>query len=91
MFHLLGFIFIIIIAVFVIGLSIVGNILRLLFGFGRKSSASTTKASPGSAYRYQNTQKREQENVRAQSDSDTKHKKIFGEDEGEYTDYEEVK
>jgi mannose/fructose/N-acetylgalactosamine-specific phosphotransferase system component IIC len=91
MFHLFGFIFIILISVLVIGLSIVGNILRLLFGFGRKSSANTTKAGPGSAYRYQSTEKREQENMRAQSDADAKHKKIFGEDEGEYIDYEEVK
>ena len=41
MFNLLGFFFILIIAILVIGVSIVGSILRALFGFGRRSTSNT--------------------------------------------------
>ena len=74
--YILGFLFIIIISIFVLGLSIVGSILRALFGFGRRSSST-----------HQATNTEETEKQKEQS----KHKKFFSEDEGEYVDFEEVK
>ena len=77
MFNLLGFFFILIIAVLVIGVSIVGSILRALFVFGRQ----------------QNSQRREQEEESVAEDDfqPRRHKKIFAKDEGEYVDFEEIK
>lgn len=73
--YILGFLFLIVIFIFVIGLSIVGSILRVLFGFGKRSSSTQ-----------QTTNREETEEEKEQS----KHKKLFGEDEGEYVDFEEV-
>ena len=37
MFHILGFLFIIVIAVIIIGLALVGSVLRAVFGLGKRS------------------------------------------------------
>ncbi|MBP1614782.1 MAG: hypothetical protein H6Q13_2230 [Bacteroidetes bacterium] len=74
--YILGFLFIIVIFIFVLGLSIVGSILRVLFGFGKRSSSTR-----------QTTNREETEE---QQKEQSKHKKLFGEDEGEYVDFEEV-
>lgn len=74
--YILGFLFIIVIFIVVLGLSIVGSILRVLFGFGKRSSST------------QQTTNREE--TEEQQKEQSKHKKLFGEDEGEYVDFEEV-
>lgn len=76
--YILGFLFIIVIFIFVLGLSIVGSILRVLFGFGKRSSSAR-----------QTTNWEEEEKQKEQNEQ-PKHKKLFGEDEGEYVDFEEV-
>ena len=40
MFHILGFLFIIVIAVIIIGLALVGSVLRAVFGLGKRSPSS---------------------------------------------------
>lgn len=40
MLHFLGFLFILIIAILIIGLSIIGSIVRGIFGLGRKKTSS---------------------------------------------------
>ncbi len=70
--------FFIIILVIVFGLSIIGGILRFLFGIGRKAGFAG-----GNSYH--------EEQSSSDADSEPKHKKIFDKDEGEYVDYEEVK
>ena len=40
MFHILGFLFIIIVVILVIGLSIIGTVLRTVFGLGKHRSSS---------------------------------------------------
>ena len=93
MFHLLGFLFIIFIAVLVIGLSIVGSILRVVFGFGRRRSR------PNDAHRsYRNMN--QTEGAKTQRDnkgeeiinmtSGNKHPKFFSKEDGEYVDFEEI-
>lgn len=76
--YILGFLFIIVIFIFVLGLSIVGSILRVLFGFGKRSSSA------------RQTTNREEEEKQKEQNEQPKHKKLFGEDEGEYVDFEEV-
>ena len=94
MFNLLGFFFILIIAILVIGVSIVGSILRALFGFGRRSTSNTrTYTTTNERQQQQNSQRREQEEESLTEDDfqPRRHKKIFAKDEGEYVDFEEIK
>lgn len=94
MFHLLGFLFIIFLVVLVIGLSIVGSILRAVFGFGRRRS------TPKGTHRtYRNVNPTEGDSIYKNNESEEvinepsgpKHKKIFTKEEGEYVDFEEIK
>ena len=94
MFHILGFLFIIIIAILIIGLSIIGTVLRSVFGLKKRhssyssggySSYNSTKQSSGSP-RQQETEETVEEKTHY-----NKRKKLFSKDEGEYVDFEEVK
>lgn len=97
MFHILGFIFIIIVVILVIGLSIIGTVLRTIFGLGGKRRPSSGTYQSGQSYSYSGGQ---QQNTSSQTDEETtsegnnihrKHKKLFSKDEGEYVDFEEIK
>ena len=99
MFHFLGFILLLVLAVLLVGFVIVVAFVRRLFGMGngRKQNTSyfftTNNSRNGSAT---NTRR-----GNASADDDTvaveegelhiNRKKIFGKDEGEYVSYEEVK
>ena len=50
MFHILGFLFIIIVVILVIGLSIIGTVLRTVFGLGKHRSSSGTYQNGGGSY-----------------------------------------
>lgn len=94
MFHLLGFLFLIFIVILVVGLTIVGSVLRTIFGFGRRRPASP-RSTHTHTYRTshtesQHTSANNDEEIRKEQ-TDIKHKKIFTKDEGEYVDFEEVK
>lgn len=95
MFHFLGFLFIIIIAVLIIGISIVGSVLRAVFGFGRRSTTSNPNTYTTSGRRQQQSAQREREEEERYNAEENiqprKHKKIFGKDEGEYVEFEEIK
>lgn len=95
MFHILGFLFIIVIAVIIIGLALVGSVLRAIFGLGKRSSASgsgsqnSTHSNSGQRY-YRPTQANDKEEIITETRAN-KHKKLFDDNEGEYVDYEEIK
>lgn len=84
MFHFLGFLFVIIIAVIIIGLSVVGSIFRALFGFGRR----TTQTGHTRQSRTDASQSTEGEST---DGSSHKRPKIFDKEDGEYVDFEEIK
>lgn len=95
--HILLFILVFIVAILVFGLSVIGFILRTLFGIGRKSSSSHHRQAESG---HTSQQGYKQENRYDQSDSEEtfanttegkRHQKIFAKDEGEYVDFEEVK
>nr|WP_320036657.1 DUF4834 family protein [uncultured Bacteroides sp.] len=79
--------FFIIIIVLVFGLSIISGILRLLFGFGRKSHTRSYNFGGGD----QTSNTHSDTSSGAASDSKSKHKKIFDKDDGEYVEFEELK
>lgn len=94
--HILLFILIFIIAIVVFGLSIVGFLLRTIFGLGRNSS-SRTRQNESERTDQQNYNQRTQnsnddeEEIYSENVPKRRHKKIFTEDDGEYVDFEEIK
>lgn len=90
--HILLFILIFIIAIFVFGLSIVGFILRTIFGLGRSSSSSRPKQTESgrtSQQSYNQTNRRsndDEEEIYSENVPEKRHKKIFTQDDGEYVD-----
>lgn len=97
MFHILGFLFLIIIAILLIGLSIIGTVIRSIFGFGGRRPRSNYNQGGGN-YRpqdnsYDDRQSASSRNHAGPTESDTssRRKKLFSEDEGEYVDFEEIK
>ena len=95
--HILLFILIFIIAIFVFGLSIIGFILRTIFGLGRGSSSSRPKQTESGRASQQDYSQRDrranddEEEILSENTSARKHKKIFTQDDGEYVDFEEIK
>ncbi|MBR6433790.1 DUF4834 family protein [Bacteroides sp. KG68] len=89
MLHLLGFLFIIIIAVVVIGLSIIGSVVRSILRWGRPRSSSASGTHSGHGDR-QADDARQAEIQPEKEDSRPGHKKFFSKDEGEYVDFEEI-
>ena len=97
MFHFLGFLFIIIIAILFIGLSIIGTVIRSIFGLGSHRSSGQNKNGnyqPG-GYSYNDNRQpsdSSQEKATAENEANQSgHKKLFSKDEGEYVDFEEIK
>lgn len=97
MFHILGFLFIIIVVILVIGLSIIGTVLRTIFGLGGKRRSSSGSYQSGQGYSYSGSQQQssssqtEEASSAAEDEVQRKHKKLFSKDEGEYVDFEEIK
>lgn len=95
--HILLFILIFIIAIFVFGLSIIGFILRTIFGLGRGSSSSRPKQTESGRTSQQDYGQRDrrsnddEEEIYSENVPEKRHKKIFTQDDGEYVDFEEVK
>lgn len=92
MLHILGFIAIFFIVILVAGLTVIGGILRAIFGLGRRSSSGSTSNANGNQQQYRTSSpKNEEEKIKTERDTSAKPKKIFTKDEGEYVDFEEVK
>lgn len=98
MFHILGFLFIIIIAILLIGLSIIGTVIRNVFGLNRRTSFShfgsyqsgNGKYQP-EGYSYNDNRQSSEEVQPEEGEIHFRRKKLFSKDEGEYVDFEEIK
>lgn len=98
MFHILGILFIIIIAILIIGLSIVGTVIRSVFGLKKRGSSSGPHPNgngsyKGGGYSYNgsNNQQSNTSQAEAEEAGNPRRKKLFAKDEGEYVDFEEIK
>lgn len=96
MLHFLGFLFILIIAILIIGLSIIGSIVRGIFGLGRKKTSSQDFRSYtfyGDNRQSSRTSTDTPDGIRPEEgEIHIKHKeRIFSKDDGEYVDFEEIK
>lgn len=85
MFGFLGFILIFILLIVLIGITFVGNIIRMIFGLGRRAPKRYSDASG------QNTSSTDYSQASTASSSSSGKRKIFADDEGEYVEFEEVK
>ena len=85
--HILLFILFFIIAIIVFGLSIVGFLLRTIFGIGRRSSSS----HHGKTGQSQQSYNQGSYNSNDDEEEILSEKKIFTQDDGEYVDFEEIK
>lgn len=87
-FGFLGFILILVLLFIFFILAFLGNIIRSIFGFGRRTPkqyyGEKTASSTGTGDTYSSTQS-------ATPASANNKKKIFADDEGEYVEFEEVK
>jgi hypothetical protein len=85
---ILGLFFFFFLFILFLGISIVGSVLRSVFGFGRKSHQAhrqTYSKEEPTADRQENDGQEEY------SSTSKKRKKIYTKEDGEYVDYEEVK
>ena len=91
MFGFLGFLLIIFLLIVFIGFTILGNILRVLFGIGKHPPYQNRTSTHQKQNTYTQTQTNDENENFAEFSSSGNRKKIFDDDEGEYVDYEEVK
>ena len=85
MFGFLGFILLFVLFIIIIVLSLLGNIVRMIFGFGKRTPKQFNSQKDKTDDYNTNQQTNDSNN------SATGKKKIFGEDEGEYVEFEEIK
>lgn len=95
MFHILGFLFFIILVVLVIGLLILSKIVSLVFGFKRRMQGKNSgQRTTYSSQNYQSNPHQEEttDSYSTQGDIPVRQReKIFDKDEGEYVEFEEIK
>ena len=92
MFGFLGFLLIIFLLIIFIGFTILGNILRVLFGIGKHPPyQNRTSTQTQTNDENENFAEFSSSSSNRHSHSSGNRKKIFDDDEGEYVDYEEVK
>lgn len=84
MFHMLGFLFFLVLVVVVLGLALVSRVIGTLLGWGRKASDAFTGRSSGDASSASSSRSA------TPPPSASSKKKVFDDDEGEYIDFEEI-
>ena len=85
MFHLLGFLFFLVLVVVVLGLALVSRVIGTLLGWGRKASDAFTGRSSAGASSASSSR-----SATPPPPSASSKKKAFDDDEGEYIDFEEI-
>ena len=87
--HIFLFLLLFLAAIVIFGLSIVGFILRAIFGLDSGQN-NQQQSRPGYTQNIDNRTDNEEE-IFSENRPRTKHKKIFTQDDGEYVDFEVVK
>lgn len=84
MFHLLVFLFFLVVAVVILGLALVSKVIGTLLGWGRKATNTFTgRSSDG-------TSASTSSHSTPPPPSSPSKKKVFDDDEGEYIEFEEI-
>lgn len=104
MFGFFGFLLVLFLLILFIGFAILGNIMRVLFGLGRRNTTNQqnrtyTHQSQNTYQQSNQTDNGTEDYAETSSSASEKHsrssagqkRKIFDDEDGEYVDYEEVK
>lgn len=98
MFHILGFLFLILIVILFIGLSIIGTVLRGLFGLGNRVKNAGNRTAGNQSWQSRDGGTWQQPSSSSQGETATeegelhpKRRKLFSKEDGEYVDFEEIK
>lgn len=86
MFGIFSFILIFILLIILIAFALIGNVLRFIFGLGRRAP----KHYYGQTSNNNHANNGQNNHTTPSSDKNLSKKKIFGDDEGEYVEFEEV-
>ena len=84
MFGFLGFILLFFFLIIIIVLALVGNLVRMIFGFGKRTPKQYNP------HQSANNDTSNRQSTANNANSPAGKKKIFGEDEGEYVEFEEI-
>lgn len=87
MFKLIGIIFSLIVFALIIGIAVIGSLLRSVFGFGQQGRTGQDPRQPSRGW--QGKQPNNDTHIHS-SDSNRNPKKFYDKSEGEYVDFEEV-
>lgn len=87
MFKLIGIIFFLIVFALIIGIAVIGSLLRSVFGFGQQGRTGQDPQQPGTG---RQTKRPDNEPQIRPSESKRNTKKFYDKNEGEYVDFEEV-
>lgn len=86
MFHLLVFLFFLVVAVVILGLALVSKVIGTLLGWGRKATNTFTGRSSDGTSASTSTSS----HSTPPPPSSPSKKKVFDDDEGEYIEFEEI-
>ena len=88
---ILFFVGLILLVVFVLGASLLSGIFRLFFGSRRKSSFGGASYGAGDhQQRSQSQQSQQSQRQQSSAYNESNHQKVFGSDEGDYIQFEEI-
>lgn len=91
MFHILGLIFLFILAILFIGLIVLSRIIGMVFGFKNRMQRNGSTQKTDSSFHSGNEQTTRSESYSTRQDSSVqRRKKIFDKEEGEYIEFEEI-
>ena len=90
MFHILAFIFFIVLIVLVIGLTILAKIVNTVIRTGLRVKDAATSATGNSRTRTESYTSSDNSTAQTDRPASTR-KKVFDSDEGEYVEFEEIK
>lgn len=87
MFKFIGILFFFIVFALIIGMMLIGSLLRSVFGFGRQTRTDQDPRQPGNNWQTRQADSGPQPRP---SENGGSAKKFFDKNEGEYVDFEEV-
>ena len=92
MFHILGFIFFFVLIILLIGFVILWRVVNTFLGLGKRMTGGTNPNAQGQQRTtYQQTNHSANNANQSASAGTSEKKKVFGDDEGEYIEFEEIK
>lgn len=92
MFHILGILFFIVLAVLIVGLLLALKLVSSFFNLGRRMTGKAgSRNNQQTTYQKNDYKSEETDSTRRQPQQPNERRKVFDDDEGEYIEFEEIK